>query len=65
MQLENMSKYRLQEIINRSKGLFDFECYYFECYEGKLYAGGSSDFRTIEKGFRADYCINQGKFYQL
>lgn len=61
----NMNSYRLQEIKNMAKGLFDWECYYFEIRDGKLYAGGTDDIRTIKKGFRADYCINQGIFYEL
>lgn len=65
MNLEKMNRYRLQEIKNMADGLYHFECYYFECYNGKLYAGGVDDIRTVKKGFRANYCLNQGQFYQL
>lgn len=61
----NMNSYRLQEIKRMAQGLFGFECYYFQIVDGKLYAGGVDDIRTVKKGYRADYCINQGIFYEL
>lgn len=63
--LENMKPWRLQEIRDYARGLHHSECYYFECCNGQLYAGGIGDFQNIKKGFRADYCVYQGKYYLL